>query len=300
MPDPVSPQSAFACALQEMPGIGRVTAGRILRHFATYDELSRYPHEQILLRLKGSPNAEALAAGLLNRDDMHARIANATEHLHTLAAQGVEALCILDERVHTKLIDLPRGLRPALLYTYGPRLALKQRMCALFARPPLSESAFELAQDLARVPATEPFVVATGAATGFDAAIHRVTAGASPSAPSVMIAACGLSRIARPMRPAASAVVRAGGLLISSFDMNHGPFEHDDKERALVQAALSDASVFIEPRPATPEWEAMTWALDNNRAVFGVAAPDSPLPGRIHPVQTAVDFEWIIAALRHT
>jgi hypothetical protein len=109
-----------------------------------------------------------------------------------------------------------------------------------------------------------------------------------------------MTRIPPPMRPVISATVKAGGLLLSPFAMDHGPFEHDDKERALVLAALAQTCVFFEPVPDTPEWRAMTWAVEAGRPVFGAAAEGHPLPAPVHPLHSEVDFDWVLAAVRAT
>src|SRR5690606_30639695 len=110
------------------------------------------------------------------------------------------------------------------------------------------------------------------------------------------VAACGMARLQPAFRPAVSAAVRGGGLFVSPFAMEHGPFEHDDQDRLLVQTAVAQAVVFVDPRPETPEAAAMAWALEAGMPVFGLAP--GALPERVHALRTDVDVDWVAAAAR--
>ncbi|WP_457654482.1 DNA-processing protein DprA [Rhodocaloribacter sp.] len=295
---PSSDPVLFALTLMEMEGVGRVTAGRLLRHFATYEELVRYPREQVLARVKGAPNAADLVKRLFDREAMHARLAGAGAAVEALRAKHVTLFSMCGPLWPEGLDALPRAHRPVLLYGYGHREALDRPTVALLARPPITDAAFEVAQALTPTLAGHGVAPATGAAHGFDVVVHKRALSGPDPAPSLLVAHCGLARLPARMRPTASAVVRAGGLLLSPFPMTHGPYEHDDRERALVLAALARAVVFFEPRPGAPEWTALEWALETGKPVFGVEDPDHPMPERVHRLHTDVDFEWILAALR--
>ena len=88
----VSDTACFALALDAMDGVGRVTAGRLLAHFATYADLLRYPHEQVLTRIKGAPRSTALVSTLFDQNAMATRLEDAEQalaHLHTLRVKLV-------------------------------------------------------------------------------------------------------------------------------------------------------------------------------------------------------------------
>ncbi len=290
----VNDTTHFAHALLSMEGVGRVTAGRLLRHFATYDTLLRYPREQVLTRLKGLPNAADLVARLLDREGMAPVLTAAAQAVRTLREKGIHVFSAGAPGWPEALEALPRSLRPVLLYGFGSTQVFARSRVALLARPPFSDAAFDRAQDLVRTLTLQGVSLVTGVASGFDTVVHKV-AGDAP-APALLVAHSGLARIPTPMRAVATRVVRRGGLLLSSFPMDRGPYEHDDRERALVQAALCGACVFLEPRPDTPEMQALEWALEAGRSVFGIAAPQHALPDRVHRLEGAVDFEWVLAA----
>lgn len=255
-----------------MDGVGRVTAGRILAHFASYDALRAYPREQVLLRIKGAPNAEALVKKLFDEAAMRERLRRAEETVQQLGEKRVRLLAPHDAAWPAGLADLPRPERPVLLYHFGHAEVLDRPTVALFGRPPVDAEAFEAAQALVPPLVREGAVPATGAAHGFDAVMHK----RAENGPSLFVAPCGLAVVPKALRPVIAEAVRRGGLLLSSFPMRHGPFDHDDTERALVLAALADACVFAPPRPKTPEARALRWALDAGRPVFGLGEHSFP------------------------
>ncbi len=285
--------SAFALALLGSDGIGRVTTQRLLSHFPTYEALRATPREQVLLRIKSAPNAVALVGHLFDDESMGPALAEAEKTLNMLEAQRVEVLTAHDPRWPVGLTDLDRSDRPVLLYAYGHADVLARPSVALFARPPLPGPAFEVAQDLVRKLIGHGVVVVAGAEHGFDVVVHKLCAMAGH--PSILVANAGMGRIPKPMRPIVSAVVRAGGVLISPFPMAHGPFGHDDAERALVMAAAARASAFFAVPPDSHEMRALTWAIEQDRPTFGVEG-ENGLPDRAHALNRPLDLDWVVAA----
>ena len=294
----MSDTTRFALTLDALDGVGRVTAGRLLSHFASYDDLLRYPREQVLARIKGAPRSEALVATLFDREAMDTLLEKAEQTMEGLRKQRVTLVTMRDAAWPAGLHDLPRGNRPFLLHAYGRLDVLRRPIVAVLARPPLTTASVEQVQALAGHLVTRGVAPATGAAHALDEAVHKLCYGAGYA--SLLVASAGMAKAPSSMRPTISAVARAGGLFLSPFAMEHGPYEHDDKERALVLAALARACVFFEPTPHTPEWHAMTWAVETGRPVFGVAASQHPLPERVHPLHSDVDFDWVLAAVHET
>ena len=292
---PMNKSTVLALALERMDGVGRVTTGRLLTYFPTYEDLARYPREQILLRLKGAPRASRLVSQLLDQDFMERQLATAREAIKNYAKRSIQILSATDPDWPIGFADLPRASRPNLLYTYGQTALLNQPSVAFLARPPLDDARFERAQELIHHVIKHKAAPVGGTSSGFDVVVHRISASAPQAHPSMMIANCGLARVDRKVRPQLSAGVKAGGVLVSSFPVEHGPYDHDDRERALIQTALARATVFVEPEPQTPEWNALEWALEANRPVFGIAGAH-PLPERVHTIEDEVDFDWVVTA----
>ena len=293
MPAPSS--AAFVLTLVGLPGVGRVTTHRLLQHFSSYADLVRYPREQVLTRLKGAPKADQLVATLFDRDAMRERLDAAQDDVDALGQKRVQLLTPLDDRWPRGVDDLPLNQRPVALYAYGNVDVLRRPLVALFGRPPVSDDGFEHAQAVLHYLIERNVIPVVGASSGFDVVMHKRASGAQH--PSVAVAACGLGRVDNPVRPTLTAAVRSAGLLLSPFPMTHGPFEHDDKERALVMAALATASVFTEPSDGTPEAAALAWAHAARRPVFGIAKADERLADGVHPLDERTDFDWIGAAL---
>lgn len=289
----MSESAALALALLRIDGVGRVTAQRLLAHFPTYDALRAAPREQVLLRIKGAPRAANLVARLFDENTMRPLLDQATQAVETFESRRIAVLTRHDARWPDRLDALDLADRPPVLYAYGDTDMLARPSVALFARPPLPGPAFEVAQDLVRTLVRHGLVVVAGVEHGFDTVIHKLCA--SANAPSVLVTNTGMSRVAKPMRPVVSAAARAGGVLLSPFPPDHGPYPHDDAERALTMAALARASAFFAPQPDSHEERALGWCLAHDRPAFGVAG-ETPLPERVHALDRPIDLDWVVAA----
>lgn len=289
----------FAHALLRLEGVGRVTAHRLLAAFPTYATLRGTPREQVLVRLKNVPNANQTVTKLFDEAVMLPLLAAARDELSNLQARHILATAPGDPGWPKTLDALDRAHRPVLLYTYGALALLHQPMLALLNRPPISKAAFDVAEDLARYAKQHGLYLATNLATGFDKVMSQVSASPPEARPTIMVLNCGLAQVEKSLRPVASAMTKRGGVLCSPFPLHHGPYEHDDTERARLQTALAVASVCFDPRRDTPEWRAMEWALEMKRPVFGVCeADDTELPQGAIPIKSSVDFGWILQAIR--
>ncbi|MEM6334980.1 MAG: DNA-processing protein DprA [Bacteroidota bacterium] len=286
-------RTVFALALEATPGIGRVTAGRILRQFGGYEDVLRYPREQILLRIKGAPRADQLAEALLDEPVMRGRMHTMRERLDSFVPRRIKAFTAADARWPESLDDLPPAHCPNVLYCYGEPALLKRSLIGFFARPPISTDPFELAQTLVRWVMSAGMHPAAGALSGFDVVVHKLAATADQRQPSVIVASSGLAKVDTKMRPHVSAGVKAGGAFVSSFSIAHGPFPHDEREAAFVLAALSDRLIFVDSAPETPEWEAMEWALTTDRRVFGMGT--QPWPDGVVALADEVALAQVLA-----
>lgn len=295
--------ASFALALLDLDGVGRVTAGRVLEHFASYEALRDAPREQVLLRLKGAPHAERTVTTLFDDTVMGGLIKTAQDGLADLRSRHVEVLAPGHPHWPSGFEALSRSERPVVLYTFGNTAALAEPSVALLAREPLPTAPFETAQSLVRRLIEEGLAVAAGARPGFDVVVHKLCEAAKH--PCVMVTRAGLAKLDGPARPSVAAAVRAGGVLVTSFPPTHGPFDHDDSERARLQVALARPSVFVAPRTDTPEARALDWALDAHRPVFSIhddppseEAPPDSFSEHVHRITRPIDLDWVVAAAR--
>ncbi|MDT7857646.1 DNA-processing protein DprA [Rubrivirga sp. S365] len=204
---------------------------------------------------------------------------------------------------------LPRADRPLVLYAYGDAGALAGPSLAVLARAPLDGEPFETVQALARRVLTAPLAAESGGAAsggaalivgaqgGVDLALQKVALGAGARV--AVVVEAGLARLRPAMRPGATAAVRAGGVLVSPFPMTHGPFEHDDRERALVQAALGAAVCTVAPPPDSPEDRAAAWAAEAGRplALVGAAPPEAAWAENALRVDGPASFDAVAGLL---
>lgn len=294
----MSAETHFALALEALDGVGRVTTNRLLEAFQTYDNLLRYPHEQVLSRLKGTRHAADLVKRLFDETAMREQLAQAEGHVANLAKKRVTLITSYHSQWPPRLKTLETKYAPVVLYAYGRLDALTLPLISFFASPPLPDPCFDHAQALIRHLLPAGIVPVTNLASGFDVVTHKLTSMTEPPRPSIGITHVGMTKLDAPMRPVVSSLVRAGGVFVSPFPMQHGPFDHDDKERARIQAAMTHACVFIEPQPKSPEWVALEWALAHDRPVFAIASPTLDLPPAVHRLTDTVDFDWVIASAK--
>lgn len=287
------PAAVLALALLRMEGVGRVTAGRLLARFPSAEALWATPREQVLLRLRGTPNAETLVARLVD-GELAGLLEPARRFLEALAERRVAVLTERHPHWPTGLATLRRAERPVVLYAFGPTATLTRPQVALLARPPLPEAAFERAQDLVRRLLAAGVVPTTGLQHGFDAVVLKLAAGMGR--PAVAVTSAGLRHVPTALRPAASAAVTAGGTLLAPFPPDHGPFPHDDVERARIMAAMARATTAFAPPTDAPEGKALRWALEHGRPTF--VAPAANRPAGAHPLETEADLDRVLAAAR--
>lgn len=275
LPPPTS-AAPFALALLSLDGVGRVSAHRVLERFPTLAALRATPREQVLLRLKGVPNADQTVATLVDDGAFRPALDRAEAEVEALRAKGIGVVAPGgaegEPRPWPAALDaLPRADRPVVLYTYGDAGALLRPALSVLARAPVEGGPFETAQAVARRAGGAGGLV-VGAQSGVDLALQKVALGAGAAV--VVVVEAGLARLRPSMRAGATAAVRAGGVLVSPFPMTHGPFDHDDRERALVQAALGRAALAVAPPAGSSEDRAAGWASASDRPV--VLVPPAP------------------------
>ena len=286
---------AAILALEGMDGVGRVTARKILDQFGSLGEIERFPREQILNRLRRVQNAAQLVDRLLDQEFVGEALAAAERTIDELARRQVVVLTSEDAGWPAGFEALPKSHRPNVLYTYGNLKLLGEPSVAILGSAPVAEGPFEAAQTLVRKLASAGTIVSCSASDGLDTVIIKILL--SENALPLLLAGCGLAKIAAGLRSSVSSAVKTGGLLASSFHMPHGPFEHDVRERTLVQAAIAKATVFIEPQERGFTWDALQWSLDQGKPVFALTT--TPLPDRVHVIRDEVDMDWVLAAIRH-
>lgn len=269
--------------------------GWVVRYIGSFEALQAHAPEALQAHLSKWPEGARLLAQLFNSAFLHQMQEHAKTELASLIAKRVRVLTPHDEAWPSGLEALAEHQRPFLLFAYGNLALLTQPTVALLARPPLSDEAYEQAQNLTLHLIDSGCVPITGALSGFDVAAQKLCHNTPCPHPAIMVAHTGLAQLLPPMRPVATATLRAGGLLLSPFLMELQANEKRDRQRALVQAALAHATVFVEPKAEAPEQAALDWAVQTHRPVFGISTRIIP---EVHPLRETVDFEWVVEAAR--
>lgn len=310
MPAPTSADAShaarFALTLLALDGVGAVTAGRLVRAFGSLQKLRSTPREQVLLRLKGLPRAGDLVTSLFEDDELlRDTWAEVRADLDALAKRGVRVLTPRDPHWPPGLDALEGSEQPAVLYHYGHPEALAAPSVALLADAPLEDLPFGMAQRLGEDLVARGIRPVVAARPGFDVALVKRALGpeSAKAARVLAVAQSGFAHVPPPVRPAVSALVKRGGGLCSVFPMEHGPFEHDAKTRAKVQAAVASAVVAVSPRADTPTASALKWAVAAGRPTFVIGSADPTISDNegfsasLHPIRHPDDFAWVGAAV---
>jgi hypothetical protein len=79
--------------------------------------------------------------------------------------------------------------------------------------------------------------------------------------------------------------------------MEHGPFAHDDHDRARLQAALAHAVAVVEPQPDAPEDRVLRWAIEHHRPAFLIGQPEADYGTAVRRLERPADLDWMVQAV---
>ncbi|CAN5468640.1 hypothetical protein BH23BAC4_BH23BAC4_13700 [soil metagenome] len=237
--DPILP-----LALLEIDGLGQVSANRITDRCNSVSAIRAAPREQLIIWLKSVPGAAKIAARLQEGEELDRAMDRAREEVRATESRGIKVLTRFSAAWPRSLAAMPHADRPVALYVYGHVELLSRPSLAILGSAPHSDEAFTSAQTIGSMAHTAGFPIVCGAVQGFDVPFHRRAA--SERKPLIMVAAVGLGKIESSLRPAISGAINGGGLLISPFSMNHGPFDHDIGHAMKVMAGLAAGVVATE------------------------------------------------------
>ena len=282
----------FALLLERVEGIGRVTSNRILRQFRDLDDLRRFPREQLLLRLAGLPKAEQTVGHLFDDSYLGELAKSVDAELAECRRRRVVVCDAEDAAYPARLTSLKDSERPTVIYLFGEPLSETHPVVAVLGHPPLVPAYFDNAQRIVEGLAKNACTIVLAAKTGFDVAMAKRAVGVGGRV--VLVAESGLDLMPREIRPTASLVVKSGGTVTTSFPFGHGPFEHDAGERVLLMAAMANAVLICDERPAPYVVSAARWSMANRRSVFSFTE-GADIEGA-HVLRDEDDEDWLRAA----
>ena len=281
--------AAFALALQSMNGVGRVTAARLLHAFPAYEALAGYPREQVLLRIKRTPNAGAIAKALFDRAAMESLLCAASEEIDALLSRGIRVMSAHSECWPVALDELPPARRPLLMYAYGRTEVLATSKFVSVSCED-AEAANLVGRLLKRISR-----LGYGAVLGLSGSPLPVP---PQDGPTVLVLPMGLGKAPASVRPVMLEIVRRGGLLLSPFAMQHGVYRHDEREASLVMAALARVCVLVRGASASsPALSAAAWAQGAGRTVCALETDAAILPQNVRIMASGADLDTLLTGL---
>ena len=138
----------FALTLARLLPDDWTATGWLVRHLGSFEALQAASPEALQPHLGHRPESTRLLAQLFNAAFMRKVIDQAKAELAGLLTKRIRVLTPHDEIWPAGLETLPESQRPFLLFAYGNLELLAQPTVALLARPPISDAAYDRAQDL--------------------------------------------------------------------------------------------------------------------------------------------------------
>jgi DNA processing protein len=280
--------NAHWLALTTIPGIGGVTARKMLERFgdvesifaASPDELIEIPRitPDIAEKLLAAP-IEALEGELLSLDD-----------------EGIDLLTWDDARFPANLRALPDA--PMVLFMRGALEPGDAKAVAIVGTRSPSEVSAGLALALGRELAARGLTIVSGLALGIDTAAHR---GAIEAGRTLAVLGSGI-RMIHPKENADLAQQIAGcGALLSELHPNTPPRGQQLMARDRIVSGLSRAVVVVEAGEKSGSLDTAAKAKKQGRLVFaipGSAGTDQLLASGAQQIDSAdLDFDALAGSI---
>ena len=253
--------------LERVPGIGLLTARRLLEQFGTPGAVLRAPAERLRQLLRPA-QAEALARALAPDAafDAHCEAIDAwlaTPNRHLLA---------LDHPAY------PAGLRqladpPLLLYVVGRPALLAGPALAVVGSRNASAQGLRNAERFAEALSHAGLAVVSGLALGIDAAAHR--GGLRGAGSTVAVVGTGADRIYPARNGALARQIAEQGCLLSEYPLGTTPRPENFPKRNRLISALARGVLVVEAAAGSGSLITARLALDLGREVYAI-------PGSIH------------------
>ena len=252
--------SAHWLALTTVPGIGGVTARKLVERFGDVESVFAAAPEVLAEVPRVTP---AMAQQLLA-----APIEALEAELLALNDEGIDLLTWDDRRFPAHLRALANA--PMVLFVRGALKRGDARAAAIVGTRTPSEAAAELAALLGRELAARGLTIVSGLALGVDTAAHR---GALETGRTLAVLGSGI-RFIHPQENEALAeeIVRQGALL-SELHPNTPPRGPQLMARDRIVSGLSRAVIVVEAGEKSGSLDTAARAKKQGRAVF--AAPGS-------------------------
>lgn len=262
-------ERVYQVALCMLPGIGPVSAKRLVSHCGSAGEVFRQKKTQLL---KIPHIGEAIAGALKNADVLR----RAEKELKYAEKNGIRILFYSDK-------DYPARLKqcydsPAVLFFKGNCLPEEKRMLGVVGTRKITPYGEELTEKLIEDLAGKNILIVSGLAYGVDVTAHR--SALKNKLNTIGVLAHGLDQV-YPSRhkDTAQKMIQQGGLL-SDFPTGTNPDKENFPMRNRIVAGMCDAVVVIESSESGGSMITAEFAMNYNRDVFA-------FPGRVNDKASA-------------
>ncbi|MBJ7314186.1 DNA-protecting protein DprA [Rugamonas sp. CCM 8940] len=268
-PAPLSAALRDWLRLERVPGIGLLSARRLLDQFGTPGAIFRAPPERLRQLLRPA-QATALARALLPDAAFDA-------HCDTIAAwlrTPGRHLLALDDPAY------PAGLRqiadpPLLLYALGRPALLAGPALAVVGSRNASAQGLLNAERFAEALSHAGLTIVSGLALGIDAAAHR--GGLRGAGATVAVVGTGADRIYPARNAALARQIAEQGCIVSEYPLGTPPRPENFPKRNRLISGLARGVLVVEAAAGSGSLITAKLALDQGREVYAI-------PGSIHSV----------------
>ncbi len=261
----MSKKLLYRIALTQIPGVGGVTARRLIRYCGGVEAVFK----ERAAALKKIPGiGEHLARAVSSRSFLD----RAEQELRFIGRHDIRALFYLDDDYPTRLRECEDG--PLLLYVKGTADLNYARVVAVIGTRNMTSYGKAKCEELIRDLQALGVLVISGLAYGVDACAHK--AALKYGLPTAAVLGHGLDRIyPHPHHKLARQMLMEGGALVTDFVSGTRPDRENFPKRNRIIAGLCDAVVVIEAAITGGALITANIANTYNRDVFA-------LPGKVH------------------
>lgn len=264
-PAPSPGQAARLAAwlrLEQVPGVGRLTAGKLLARFHTPDAIFCASHAT-LASLVSPPQAAALLA---------APAPGAIECALAWDAGDNQSILTLDDaRYPRALRDIPDP--PLLLYVIGRSALLTRPALAIVGSRNATAQGAANARAFARALSAEGLTIVSGMALGIDAAAHE--GGLEGRGATVAVIGTGADRIYPARNEGLARRIAAEGCIVSEYPLGTPATPANFPRRNRIISGLCRGVLVVEAAARSGSLITAHVANDQGRDVFAI-------PGSIH------------------
>jgi DNA processing protein len=252
-----------------LPGIGPVSAKRLVAHCGSAGEVFRQKKTQLLKIPHIGP---AIASSVKSADVLK----RAEKELKYAQKNNIRILFYTDQ-------DYPKRLKqcydsPAVLFFKGNCALEEKRMLGIVGTRKITPYGIELTEKLVEELSDKNVLIVSGLAYGVDVIAHK--AALKNKLNTIGVLAHGLDRVYPPRHAdVAQKMIKQGGLL-SDFPTGTMPDKENFPMRNRIVAGLCDAVVVIESTESGGSMITAEFAMNYNRDVFA-------FPGRVNDKTSA-------------